>query len=344
MWRETTKHSHNRKIFQEELDSFLPDRILDFHVHVFNENVVPPGETFCNAGHPIVKYDLDDLAQDLEEIYPGRESHAVCFGFPDVHYDFTRNNAYLAQECDGQRFFALRLFDPLIDTPEALEHDLSTGKFLGIKPYPDYVRKPDLNDVEVDEMLPPWAMEIVNERGMIVMLHIPRRDRLADPLNQRQVADLCKRYSNTKIILAHIGRAYFLKNILGNLETFKTLPNLFYDLTMVNHWEVMEHLFQTVRPESILYGTDIPIAIAPGKSVEINHQYTYITPVPWKLSISDDHDKIVFTSFLYEELRAIKKAVERLRLSDRFIQGIFYENGMRMIETVIETRKIGKTE
>ncbi|HQH74654.1 MAG TPA: hypothetical protein PK360_21435 [bacterium] len=93
------------------------------------------------------------------------------------------------------------------------------------------------------------------------------------------------------------------------------------------------NLFLSEFPaDRILYGTDIPLALAPGKSVEINDQYTYVTPVPWELSISDDHGKLRFTSFLYEELRAVKKAVERLDLPREFTRGLFYDNGMKLLK------------
>ncbi len=332
MWKETTLQERNRIVFQEDLDAFLPDTILDFHVHAFNQNSIPAGETFSCAGHPIREYTLKELKTDLDNVYPGRKTQAVCFGFPEVEYNREENNRYLEEGCDRESFYPLRLFDPLTDTPESLRDDLNRGNFFGLKPYPDYVRKSNLNEVEIHEMLPAWAMEIVNDRGAIVMLHIPRAARLADPLNQRQIVELAERYPNARIVLAHIGRAYYLRNVLGNLDALKEFPNLFFDLAMVNHWEVMEHLFQTIPMERILYGTDIPLALAPGKSVEINDQYTYVTPVPWKLSISDDHRKIRFTSFLYEELRAIKKAAQRLNLDRNFVEGLFYRNGMRLLQ------------
>jgi len=335
MWRETTKHERNLKIWREELDSFVPDQVLDFHVHVFNEGTVPQGQTYDNAGHPITKYDLDDLAQDLAEAYPGRETYAVCFGTPHVDYDRDWNNEYLAAHCDRQRFFPLRLFDPNEPDPDAVRRDIVHGRFLGIKPYLNYVRKADPNDVQVHEMLPDWIMEIVNDLALIVMLHIPRKQRLADPLNQQQVVELCERYPRARIVLAHIGRAYFLKNIVGSLDALKDRPNLYYDLAMLNNWEVLEYLFRTVAADRILYATDTPIAVAPGKSVEINDQYTYVTPVPWKLSISDDHKKLVFTSFLYEELRAIKKAVMRLGLGHDFVRAMFFDNGMKLLRPLV---------
>ena len=333
MWRETTKHPRNLKIWQEELEDFMPPSVLDFHVHLLNTGVTKPEETFSCAGHDMTKYDLDDLRQDLPEMYPGRRTLAVCFGFPTVGYNQAVNDEYVAKACDGKRFFAFRLLDPH-ESPEAVRRSLASGRFWGIKPYLDYVRKNDLNQVEVREMLPDAIMEIVNDLGLIVMLHVPRKARLADPLNQQQVIDLCNKYPRAKIVLAHIGRAYYLRNIVGQLDRLKDPPNLYFDLAMLNNWEVLEYLFANVEGGKILYGTDIPLALAPGKSVEINHQYTYVTPVPWKLSISDDHGKLVFTSFVYEELRAIRRAVERLSLGRAFVEGLFHDNGMKLLKAV----------
>lgn len=335
MWRETAKYERNKKIFEEELNSFLPQQILDFHIHVWNEGVVPEGASYSCGGHVLNQYDLEMLARDLDELYPGRETFGVCFGLPDVTFDAPQNNAYLAERCDRKRFFPFRLLDPVNDAPEQLREDLFSKRFLGIKPYLNYVRKPDLNAVEIPEMLPNWAMEAVNETGSLVMLHIPRKARLADPLNQEQLVTLCERYPRARIILAHVGRAYYLKNVAGQLDRLCELPNLYYDLAMLNHWEVLEYLFLRVDPDKILYATDTPIALAPGKSVEINDQYTYVTPVPWELSISDDHRKLVFTSFAYEELRAIKRAAERIGLGRDFVEGLFCRNGMALLNTVL---------
>jgi len=331
MWRETTKHERNKRVFEEELDMFLPEKVLDFHVHVAGEGVVPDGTDYLCAGHPISKYDMDDLRQDMTELYPRRDTYAVCFGLPHKAYNQKVNDVYVAEHCDGKRFFPFRLFDPENDQPANVRKEIEEMGFLGLKPYLNYVRKEDPNDVEIREMLPDWIMEIANDLELIVMLHIPRKQRLADPLNQKQVVELCERYPKAKIVLAHVGRAYFVKGVVGYLDNFKGLQNLWYDLAMVSNPDVLEYVFRTVPQEKILYATDLPIAVAPGKSVEINDQYTYVTPVPWKLSISDEHKKLVFTSFLYEELRGIKQAVSRAGLGDDFVQGLFFGNGMRLL-------------
>lgn len=333
MWRETTKHERNLKIWREELDGLVPEKVLDFHVHVFNEAAVPKGKPFPSGGHPIPGYTFEELSQDLSETYPGRETSAVCFGLPDVDYDQASNDRYVAAGADGERWYGLRLIGPSED-PEKVRADVIAGGFFGLKPYPVYVRKENVADVEVHEMLPAGIMEVANDLGLAIMLHIPRGARLADPLNQKQVAGLCTTYPNAKIVLAHIGRAYYYKSAVGHLDQLKGLDNLWFDTAMVTNADVIEYAFRTVRQDRVLYGTDVPIALAPGHSVEINNQYTYVTPVKWDLSISDDHGKLVFTSFLYEELRAIKKAVDRLGLSHFFRQDFFHNNGRRLLESI----------
>ena len=330
MWQETTRHERNLKIWNEEFEQFVPRRVLDFHVHVVNAATIPDGETFGAAGHALDKYDFDDLREDMADTYPGRETYAVCFGSPHSRYDRVANNRYVAEGCDGERLFAFRMIDPYED-PDAVRRDVAESGFIGFKPYLDYVRKEDPNQVEIKEMLPAAIMDIAEQLGLIVMLHIPRPRRLADPVNQRQIVELCQSFPSTKIVLAHIGRAYYLKNVQGHLDCLKDLPNLYVDLAMLNNAEVLEHTFAVFPADRILYGTDAPIALAPGKSVEINDQYTYVTPVPWHLSISDDHGKLVFTSFLYEELRAIKKALCRLGLGREFVEGLFFDNGMKLL-------------
>ena len=174
-------------------------------------------------------------------------------------------------------------------------------------------------------------MKIADKYQLIITLHIPKKERLANPSNQSQIISLAEKYPNAKIVLAHIGRAYYLKNIVGNLDKIKKFPNIYFDLAMLNNWEVLEYLFDNVESYKILYGTDIPIALAEGKSVEINNQYTYVTPILWELSICDEHQKLIFTSFVYEEIRAIKKAVKRFNLSKKFVEDIFFNNGMKLL-------------
>lgn len=329
MWKETTQHPRNLNIFQDELEAFLPEKILDFHVHCYDARI-PPQEITFNTVEKLPQYLVRELAQDAAALYPGRSFAAVCFGFPNEDVDIAQNNAYIRETCDGRHFFPFRLIRP-DESADQVDRDLTEEPWRGVKPYLNFVAKPK-REIEIFDMLPHHLLEVLDAHRMRVMLHIPRGERLADPVNQRQLVDLATRYRRLTIVLAHLGRAYYLSNIVGHLDALLPLENLYFDTTMVNNWEVLEYAFQHIQPRKLLYGTDIPLALAPGISVEINHQYTYITPNPSDLSIGDDHHKLVFTSFVYEQLRAIKKAVTRCGLSRGFVEKLFYDNGMRLLE------------
>jgi len=335
MWKKTIKLEKNLKIFKEEFEKFLPEKILDFHIHICPKQAVPTGSFAINAGgNKLKKYTFDELKEDMCALYPNREFYGVCFGVPSVNLKTDIMNNYVASVCDKKNFFPLKIVRPEENEKE-IEEDIIKKEFYGFKPYRDYAEKfKKKEEVEILDFLPEKILKIADKYGLIIMLHIPKKDRLADKSNQKQFMYICDEYPDAKIVLAHIGRAYYFKNIYGNLEKIKKFPNLYFDLAMVNNFEVIEYLFENVVPDKILYGTDIPIALAEGKSVEINDQYTYITPIPWELSISDEKKKIVFTSFVYEEIRAIKKAVERTKKDINFIKNLFFYNGYKLLKEV----------
>lgn len=333
-WHTPAEKNENRRIFDEELNDFLPQKIFDIHVHVAPAETLQPIGEFSCGGVPISSYTYDELAADLDMAFPGRHTEALCFGFPYPILDHDGNNAYVGGAADFKRFYPLRLLDPRRDNAEAVNSDIDRLGFLGLKPYPDYARPSDIPNAEIPEMLPDWAMEIAHERGLIVMLHIPRPGRLEDPLNRRQLHELCTRWPGAKVILAHVGRSYYLRGVRGFLDDLRSLPNLYFDFAMVQHWEVMAYLFQNVPISKVLFGSDIPIALAQGKAVEINHQYTYVTPRPWPLALCDEKKKLRFTSFLNEELRAIRQAATAANLTPSDVSAVFYDNPKNLVEEV----------
>ena len=333
-WNTSAERDYNRRIFDEELNDFLPAKIFDAHVHISPPDGFLPDAPFSCGGVPITSYTYKELAADLKLAFPKRQVEALCFGFPDPKLNHARNNAYVGGSADFRRFFPLRLLDPQRDNAALVNADIDRCGFLGFKPYPDYARADDIPNAEIPEMLPDWAMAVAHERRLLVMLHIPRAKRLEDPLNRRQLRKLCVRWPGAKIILAHIGRAYYLRGVTGLLDDLRELPNLYFDLAMVQHWEVMAHLFRQVPISRVLFGSDIPIALAQGKAVEINHQYTYVTPRPWSLSLCDDKNKLQFTSFLNEQLRAIQQAATATKLSRSAIAALFYDNARALVNEV----------
>ncbi|HRT30671.1 MAG TPA: amidohydrolase family protein, partial [Kiritimatiellia bacterium] len=176
-----------------------------------------------------------------------------------------------------------------------------------------------------------------------ITLHIPREERLADPVNQRQMVEICRRYPNATIIFAHIGRAYYLSNVTGFLDGIAACGNAYIDTAMVNHEGVLEYAFRHFPRERILFGSDAPIAFLRGKSVEVNNQYAYLMGEDYAIgsAIYDAAHAVRFTFFYYEQLRGIRTAAERAGLSRQEIENLFFNTAFHLFRSVAE-RNYGK--
>jgi hypothetical protein len=194
----------------------------------------------------------------------------------------------------------------------------------------------DYEAVTIFDMLSEEQMEYANEKGLAITLHIPKAARLADPVNQQQMVEICQRYPNAQIIFAHIGRAYYMENVIGFLDKICKYENAWLDTAMVNHPGVLEYTFNNFPRERIVFGSDAPIAFLRGKSVEINNQYAYLMGEDYAIgsSIYDSEKAVEFTTFFYEQLRGIKAATRQAGLSREEIENFFYNNIFNLLSGI----------
>ena len=254
---------------------------------------------------------------------------------PSYDYDRDASAAYSGRIADNQRYFAMALVSPR-DSRETVIRRVMENQLIGYKPYLDFVEGKPKADITIHDILPASQMEAANERGLAIMLHIPRPARLTDPVNQAQMVEICRRYPRVQIIFAHIGRAYYLENVMGMLAGIAACPNAYVDTAMVNHEGVLEYTFRNFPRDRILFGSDAPVACLHGKSVEINNQYAYLMAEDYEIgtSIHDARHAVTFTTFFYEQLRGIKLAAERAGLDRAGIEDIFFNNASRLFQTV----------
>jgi len=338
-------NERDRKVWREELDEFLPAKIFDAHVHLFDGSCVLPGKTFppknvlSRFGGTFTRRQFLDWAA---EWLPGRDLGACHFGFPSLNSDRAASAAYSGSISDGAHFFGLALVAPG-DDADTVRERVSANRLVGCKPYIDFVRGRPRSEITIRDMLSAEQMQLADELGLAIMLHIPRPGRLADPVNQAQMVELCRDYPNARIIFAHIGRAYYLRNVVGFLEGIAGCPNAWVDTAMVNHEGVLEYALRNFPRERILFGSDAPVACLRGKSVEINNQYAYLMGEDYAIGtvIYDSAHAVEFTSFYYEQLRAIRLAAERAGVSRQEVEGIMFGNAARLF-TGIASRNYGE--
>ncbi|MFA6928993.1 MAG: amidohydrolase family protein [Lentisphaeria bacterium] len=322
----------DRSIYQQEFAARLPAKLFDAHVHIWEKNAFPPDFQFATraVGNRFGgEFPLSLWRQAMQELLPGQSVGMLCFGFPHDAADRGKVPAVSAAE-----EFASVLVSPA-DPAELLAQRLASSAAVGVKPYLNYAAahyRKSASEVEVFDLLTDSQLELLNAAGLAVTLHIPRSGRFADPLNQHQMLALCQRYPRISFIFAHIGRAFYLRNILeSNLDELAGCGNAYFDTAMVNHVDVLKYAFDHFPAERMLFGSDAPIALLHGKSVEVNHQYVYLMGEDYDVgtSIRDTEHAVQFTTFFYEQLRAILEATP-----EKSLENVLYHNAVNLFRSI----------
>lgn len=322
--------ARDRELYGRLAAEGLPARIFDAHVHIFERACFPPGfefpprECYQRFGGQHTLEQFEDAARAL---LAGRQVGMLSFGTPHPRCDRSAAARYTGATIDNRARFGLALVAPE-DSAADLEQRLRAHRLIGYKPYRSFVSGMDAEAVRIPHILPAAQMELADALGLAVMLHIPRELRLADPDNQRDMVEICRRYPNAQIIFAHIGRAYWYRNVVGNLDGIARCPNAWLDTAMVNHPEVLHYAFTHFPRERIVFGSDAPIAWLRGKSVEINDQYAYLMAEPYAIgtAIHDPASTVQFTFFYYEMLRAVLEAARRAGWTAGELEDFFWGN------------------
>lgn len=325
-------NNHDLQIFQQELDDFLPGKIFDCHVHLFEKSsfsgTILPTDFRQKFGG---EFTFEMCDQYLGTLLPNRQIAYNSFGLPDRATDRDSADKYIGDHCNSINRFGMALTSPY-DPIDELSRRVKANRLIGYKPYWNMVdnRKPD--EITIFDMFSQDSLEWANQEKLAVTLHIPRSRRLADPVNQKDMVEICRRYPDIKFIFAHIGRAYYLSNVVGFLDGISRMPNAWIDTAMVNHEGVLEYAFQAFPRERILFGSDAPIAFLRGKSIEVNNQYAYLMGENYAIgsTIFDALSTLKYTSFYYEQLRGLKLAMIRAQLGNKQIEDIFYNNSNKL--------------
>jgi glutamate-1-semialdehyde 2,1-aminomutase len=182
-------------------------------------------------------------------------------------------------------------------------------------------------------MVPEAARRVVEARGLVVMLHVPRPGRIADPANIREVVELCEACPNGRVILAHIGRSYGPWFIEQAMDRLAPLPNLYYDVAALDDADSICVVLEHVPHTRLLFGTDLPFTAERGKHLCVNRQCLFLTRKqhPWSIS-SRGPGELRLTFMAYETVRALRRACERLRLTRTQVEDIMYCNARRLLD------------
>ena len=325
----------------DELADFLPECIFDSHIHTaLPEHITPMSDErkvsklgFFLDVASVFGYNPYEFAQEVRTIlFPNQRVEGLFLGYPFPETDLDANNAYVAGLI--REHGVQGLYMPRPDAGRAeLERALDEG-FIGFKPYPDLVPNKTFAEIRVGDYIPATLWETAHERGAIVLVHLGRPGRLYDPYDIQDMTAACRRYSNAKVIIAHIGRPYIPSMIKDGIpENYKGLSNLWFDICPICESGVLEVAIREVGPGRLLFGSDSPITYMRGRLGEWKGDRKFFSNMdfPWNVDREPPEKEAQYTFFMYEQLLGLKKAAEATRLSRADVEAILYHNAKALV-------------
>jgi len=333
----------DRRFYREKLQRFLPDQIIDVHTHVWLKDFRKAPPTGRAVTWPLRVADQDpveDLVETYELLFPGKAVKPLMFSFVESHEDdFEAANAYVRRAAREHGFAGLVFASPQWSA-EKLKREIREGGFLGAKVYLT-LSPADLpvDQIRIFDFLPHHQLEVLNEHGWIVMLHIPRPGRLRDPVNLADMLEIDRRYPKAKVIIAHVGRAYCPEDVGDAFAVLRETKRLLFDISANTNAAIFEWLVRTVGPRRILFGSDLPITRMRMRRICEKGHYVNLVPKGLYGDVSDDkhmrevegEEADALSFFLYEEIDAFRRAAQAVGLTPEDIKDVFYANAERLI-------------
>jgi glutamate-1-semialdehyde 2,1-aminomutase len=329
----------DRRIWEEELDGFVPRRVYDVHTHLyrwaFNRNPdkdSSPYAKLLGSQWADATARLADACDAL--LMPGREVHRLSFPFPFPDpCDFAASNQFVADQTRGDsESAALMLVHPHMQS-DAVEQEVDRHGFVGFKPYRFYASSGDAVNCRLTDFMPEALIQLADRRGLLIMMHLAKKNAVADAENLADLLRLSQKYPRARWILAHCARSYSSWPIERAAGHLRGLANVWYDTSSVCESDAIEALYQAVGLDRVMYGSDdLPVGVLRGKYIAFGFAWAYLSPANQTLELSHCEGAMTFTR--YEQLRAMQRAGKRLGLGKEEHEKIFYRTAAELVRAV----------
>lgn len=341
--------SMDKAFYEQNLRHRIPDKIFDFHVHInLPEHITEISEARIHS----------DWAFECGLILPCETAyHYAGKLFPDVQYaiagfpwpiqeaQLKENNHYLLEQ--KKRGFLTPFMAVRPDFSETyIEEQIS--EFCGFKPYPDLVSSVKGAEISIFHFLPHWQLDILNRHHKTVVIHLPRKERIASSDNVRELLEMRQKYPDIQIVIAHFGRSFnpvYLERALEQMGD--DITGFYFDTAAVLNPDVYRLAFERLPLKQILYGTDAPIMLWHGRRRWTEQTYINLVrePYSWNTHEEGERAEAGYTFFLYEQMKVILDLLEEMKLGEEVKSGLFYENASGLLKLEPYNRKIiGKME
>ena len=319
----------DRAIFREDIDRFVPRRVFDMHTHV-NLGV--------KGAWPKVSLEL--LKQFQKMIFPGRTCNNLILPIPFGGHNPGPTNAFAARQMrryaekdDATLFFA----DPRMPAEFVRAQVLKT-QAVGLKVYMSAATVKNKAEAPIRSFLPEKHIKVMNELGLMVLLHLSKAKAISDPANIRDIEILSKRYPNSKWVLAHCARCFRPGMFEKVVDRLNDLPNVYVETSAVCDPLVFMEILNNYDLSRLMFGSDNVLAGGMrGRYVETGLFWSMVGGSAFNWGRKPFPIQPTFV--IYEQLRAMSRAAKMVNLSKRDIGNIFWNNATALIKDIRQARR-----
>jgi glutamate-1-semialdehyde 2,1-aminomutase len=326
----------DRRIWEEELDGFVPAQVFDVHTHIYRWafNLNPDKENGPYA--PSIGRYFPEVTTELADaidaaLMPGRQMQRLAFPFPFAgQCDFDGSNTYVAREAaKSADSAALMLVHPGMGETEILDTLRRTGA-IGLKPYLVYATNQDRAEAGITDFLPEHQIALADRLGLIVMMHLSKRRAISDPENISEMLRLSEKYPRVRWILAHCARSYSAWAIEKAASSLRGLPNVWYDTSTVCEADALDALYNGVGIDRVMYGSDDMIGPMRGKYIAFGFAWAFLSETNHQLSLGHCDGRPTYIR--YEQLRAMKRGARQLGLTTAQREALFHDTARDLVD------------
>lgn len=326
------------RIWNEELDHFVPDTVFDVHTHIHRwAFYTDPGKTTGPYADTIGRHFPEvtwRLADEIDAaLMPDRRVERLAFPYPyPAPCDFDAANRHVAeQSANAPQSAGLMLVHPGMAASD-IETTLRHTGLIGLKPYLVYAKGADPAEASIIDFLPEHQIALADEMGLLIMMHLSKRRAIADPDNINEILRLSDKYPNANWVLAHCARSYSAWAIEAAATQLRGLPNVWYDTSTVCEADAVDALYTGVGTDRVMYGSDDMIGPMRGKYISFGHAWSYLGPHNHDLKTSHCDGRMTYIR--YEQLRAMRRGARRVGLNDAQRQALFHDTARRLVDRV----------
>ena len=261
------------KKMAEEIASFIPKRVFDSHAHIWRK-------TDWNSDiSNVFTQGPKEVTMDVWRKYIGRQVGlsklvgGLFLGMPLCAID--RMNNFLVEQLKNEPESRGSINISPEYSKEKVSEYLKNPFIVGFKPYYTFNKKKPTFQSSIAGFLPEWAWKMADERGLVITLHMVKSLAIADPENQREIREMCSKYPNAKLILAHAARGFHAPNTIKGIASLRGLENIWFDTSAICESAPFFAILHEFGPNKLLWGSDFAASECRGKCVTIGDGFAW---------------------------------------------------------------------